>query len=320
MWIDLLASGPQESFVFNVKLSDVGESARVRIPVAITGRWIHPANQREIVITAGDIGTAVRNFRKKSNGEINVDFDHASEIPNFAGGARPSAGRVVELCGPEPYTDPKGGRRQILWGGYEPTQRARAMIRQREYRYISPVLQRERVDKTTGAGQGMTITTIALTNTPVLEEMPAIFCSEGGRMVRCAEVEWPERSQPQKSAVAQNASEELNRLAKERAEKDGLGFEDAFLKVGRENPELYRRSCEAVKMDAPTQYGTIKDVQPEGSRTAVPESNKPSQEMHQRAVLRSKNEGVDYQTAFSEVAREDPELARRYQKQIGRED
>ena len=238
MWIDLLAVGPQEKVTFTARLSEAVDSARVQIPVAITGRWVHPATQRKIVITASDLQTAKENFRKKANGEINVDYDHASDMPNFVGGARPSAGRVVSLSGPEPYTDSRGTRRKILWGSYEATDMARGMIRKREYRYISPVLQRERVDKGTGLGQGMTITTIALP-TPQCWKKCHRFSLQ--RRVKCCDAETLNgrngHSRVDRQG-AQNAMEELTRWAKELEKKDGLGFEDAFRKVVKEIPSF----------------------------------------------------------------------------------
>ncbi len=318
MWIDLLASGAVEKLAFSALLNDVGGSGRIQMPVAITGRWVHPANQKKIIITASDLRTAVQNFHKKANGEINVDYDHASDIPNFAGGARPSAGRVLALRGPEPYTDSQGTRREILWGNYEPTEMARGMIRKREYRYISPVLVRERVDKTTGVGQGMTITTIALTNTPVLEEMPEIFASEEGQVLRCTDVEWPERWQPSKAAGSQNASDQLMQLAKERAEKDGLSFEDALRKVATENPELYRKAVQAVKMESPAQYGKIKETERKFESSGGPGGV--SEELARKAKAKTKETGIDYETALSEVCRENMPLAREYQRLIPRDD
>lgn len=169
-----------ESLSFVIALGEIAAAGLVRMPVAITGSWVHPATERKINITLADLRQAKENFEKKANGEINVDYDHASAIPNFAGGPRPSAGRVIALHDPEAYTDPQGVQRQIMWGDYEPTEMARELIRKREYRYISPVLDREGTDKASGESQGMTITTIALTNTPVLEEMPEIVASEQG--------------------------------------------------------------------------------------------------------------------------------------------
>jgi phage I-like protein len=274
------------------------------MPVAITGSWVHPANGRDIVITGSDLEMVVRNFLGKSNGEINVDYDHASEMPNLIGQPRPSAGRVLALRGPEPYTDSKGIRREILWGSYEPTEMARTMIRKREYRYISPVVQRERLNKTTGLDQGVTITTIALTNTPVLEEMPEIFASEEGQVLRCAETAFPSRSQVRRLSASENANDVLTRMALELEAREHISYEAAYLRVGHENPELASRARQAVTGDVPVQRL---------SATAA-------DELARKATARAKQQGIEYHAALSEIASENPELARRYQKEIGKID
>jgi phage I-like protein len=274
------------------------------MPVAITGSWVHPANGNKVVITHADLGTVVRNFLAKSNGEINVDYDHASEMPNLIGQPRPSAGRVLALMGPEPYLDSRRIQREILWGSYEPTEMARTMIRKREYRYISPVLQRERVNKATGLDQGVTITTIALTNTPVLEEMPEIFASEEGQVLRCAETAFPSRSQVRRFSACENANDDFTRLALELAEREHISYEAAYLRVGHENPELASRARQAVTGDVPVQRL---------SATAA-------DELARKATARAKQQGIEYQAALSEIASENPELARRYRKEIGRID
>jgi phage I-like protein len=146
-----------------------GESAgRVRIPLAIAGTWVRGTNT--FSITPQDLESIERNFRGRQNGEINVDYDHASEMPEVAaGGPIPSAGRIVSIDPPE-----SSGRRTVLWGWFEPTERARALIQNREYRYISPAIDWGAQNKRTGKPQGATLTSVALTNRPFLEEMPQI--------------------------------------------------------------------------------------------------------------------------------------------------
>ena len=68
--------------------------------------------------------------------------------------------------------------RFILWGWYEPTDRARALIESREYRYISPAINWAGRDKRTGKISGTTLTSVALTNRPFLEELPQIRLSD----------------------------------------------------------------------------------------------------------------------------------------------
>lgn len=168
------------------------EKSLVRIPLAITGKWVRGSN--EFSITPQDLEEITRNFRERLNGEINVDYDHASEMPEVAaGGPIPSAGRIVKLDPPEPLaesgirlegtgtspvTQNRRSGRHILWGWYEPTDRARNLIKDREYRYISPALDWAARNKRSGEPQGTTLTSVALTNRPFLEELPQIRLSD----------------------------------------------------------------------------------------------------------------------------------------------
>jgi phage I-like protein len=179
-----------------VTLEAPAESATlVRVPLAITGKWVRGSTS--FAITRPDLEDIVRNFRERQNGEINVDYDHASEMPEVAaGGPVPSAGRIVKLDRPEPLngsrklevgnirqpTDdsllPTSDSRFILYGWYEPTERARELLKSREYRYISPAIDWAAQNKHTGKPQGTTLTSVALTNRPFLEELPQIRLSD----------------------------------------------------------------------------------------------------------------------------------------------
>jgi len=192
----------QPRFVVNLDAPLPPEESLVRIPLAITGKWLRsPApngtgrGAQEFSITRRDLEEIVHNFQERLNGEINVDYDHASEMPEVAaGGPIPSAGRIVKLDPPEPLAVSSesriasGGKpdslaaaphwRFILWGWYEPTERARALIQNREYRYISPAIDWTMRNKRTGKPQGAALTSVALTNRPFLEEMPQIRLSD----------------------------------------------------------------------------------------------------------------------------------------------
>jgi phage I-like protein len=166
----------------------------VRVPLAVTGHWVRGA--REFSIAPEDLASIVRNFAQRQNGEINVDYDHASEMPEVAaGGPIPSAGRIVKLEPPEQMQPqnaavgsgngqardsrvPSPESRFILYGWYEPTERARRLIANREYRYISPAIDWAARSKRSGKPQGATLSTVALTNRPFLEEMPPIRLSD----------------------------------------------------------------------------------------------------------------------------------------------
>ena len=163
----------------------------IRVPLAVTGKWVR--GQTEFTITRADLESIVRNFRERQNGEINVDYDHASEMPEVAaGGPVPSAGRIVRLDAPEPARGsgfgfrgsgpespvPNPETRLILYGWFEPTPRARELLRNREYRFISPAIEWGARSKRTGKPQGTTLTSVALTNRPFLEELPQIRLSD----------------------------------------------------------------------------------------------------------------------------------------------
>jgi hypothetical protein len=175
-------------FIVTLDASLSPEASLVRVPLAITGKWARGASQ--FAITRQDLEDIVGNFGERLNGEINVDYDHASEMPEVAaGGPIPSAGRIVKLDRPEPVgpglapARPTQGSalqdgRFILYGWYEPTPRARQLIQNREYRFISPAIDWAARHKRTGKPQGATLTSVALTNRPFLEEMPPIRLSD----------------------------------------------------------------------------------------------------------------------------------------------
>jgi hypothetical protein len=169
------------------------DTGLIRIPLAITGKWVRGATT--FAISREDLESIVRNFRGRQNGEINVDYDHASEMPEVAaGGPVPSAGRIVRLDAPEAAQGLRGrdqglgetsnskfqipNPRFILYGWFEPTERARQLLENREYRFISPAIEWGAKSKRTGQAQGTTLTSVALTNRPFLEELPQIRLSD----------------------------------------------------------------------------------------------------------------------------------------------
>jgi hypothetical protein len=188
---------------FVVLLSEAPATGLIRIPIAITGKW--KGAEKEFSVGLDDLNEIRENFAKKPTGEINVDYEHASEVPFGTGGPVISAGRVVRLEEPEEYKNGSGqmgsgqvgsgqmagakgpsahlpnspSARFILWGWFEPTERARGLIATKEYRYISPAIRWGAKDKVTGKVQGTTLTSIALVNKPFLEELPAIQAANG---------------------------------------------------------------------------------------------------------------------------------------------
>jgi hypothetical protein len=184
---------------FVSRLSAVPGAGLMRIPILITGSWVK--NGQEVSFALDELRAAVANFQKLANHDLNVDYDHACEdLERAAGEPTPSAGRIVGLDPPEPFQGPEdreigrsgdrvsSGKNQppdqpiigspdrwILYGRYEPTERARELIKNREYRYVSAAFAKNHPDRKTGEPQGLTLTSVALTNQPFLDELPEIW-------------------------------------------------------------------------------------------------------------------------------------------------
>src|SRR5208337_142701 len=176
---------------FVMTLGEPPASGLIRIPIAVTGTWA--GGEKKFEIGLDDLEEIRRNFAAKPTGEINVDYEHASEVPFGTGGPVLSAGKIVKLDEPEEYGTGDSGLgagenpqtpaaspqpRMILWGWFEPTARARELIENKEYRFISPAIRWGAKDKVTGKTIGTVLTSVALVNKPFLEEMPEIHLCE----------------------------------------------------------------------------------------------------------------------------------------------
>lgn len=141
------------------------------IPIAAAGSWVKDG--RQFSITAKDHADMVRNFAKRKNHQLVIDYEHASEMPEVAkGGPIPAAGWIHNLRAP-------GDGKTQLWALVEWTPEAESMIRSGEYRFFSPAIDWGAADKATGEPQGATLTSGALTNHPFLEELPPIMLTDG---------------------------------------------------------------------------------------------------------------------------------------------
>ena len=178
-------------FHFISQLSAVPADGLARIPILVTGSWVKGG--RDVSFTREDLDQAVDNFQKLANHDLNVDYDHAcEELERAAGEPTPSAGRILKLDRPEEFREsglgtrgsgksqppaPSPQPRFILYGRYEPTARARQLIKNREYRYVSAAFAKDYPDRKTGESQGLTLTSVALTNQPFLDELPEVWLS-----------------------------------------------------------------------------------------------------------------------------------------------
>ncbi len=198
----------KDQFHFISQLSAVPAEGLARIPILVTGSWVKGG--RDVSFTRDELSTAIDNFQKLANHDLNVDYDHACEdLERAAGEPTPSAGRILALDEPEPFrADGQIGSRQvedttahlpispparwILYGRYEPTDRARKLIKNREYRYVSAAFAKDYPDRKTGESQGLTLTSVALTNQPFLMNYRKFGCLPAdGQMGRWADGKTP---------------------------------------------------------------------------------------------------------------------------------
>jgi len=80
----------------NVQAIRRGSKELYEIPIALTGRCVKGG--REFSITSDDLEAMARNFEKRKNDQVVIDYEHASEAPEVAlGGPVPAAGWIHEL-------------------------------------------------------------------------------------------------------------------------------------------------------------------------------------------------------------------------------
>ncbi len=137
-----------------------------RHPICVPGEWFKDGHH--FSITAEDLSDMARNFDKRKNDMVVIDYEHASEHPEVArGGAVPAAGWIHALSA-----------NGALVADIEWTPEAATLIKGGAYRFFSPAIDWAAQDKATGEAQGATLTSGALTNHPFLEELPPILLAD----------------------------------------------------------------------------------------------------------------------------------------------
>lgn len=111
-----------------------------------------------------DIPSAVIAASRELRADLPVDYDHQLETAAKAGGTAPAAGWVTALF----------ERAGAIWGRVQWTERARAAIESREYRFISPTFDFDR-----GSRRITRLVSAALTNDPAFF-MRALAAAGGG--------------------------------------------------------------------------------------------------------------------------------------------
>lgn len=125
-----------------------------------------------------------------------------------------------------------------------------AMLAAREYKYVSPVIVWGARDKGTGEPQGTTLTSMAITNSPLMEKLPAIAFSEAGWQIECAPaLSAGDRGGKDNVKPMANETKEmleridaqLDSMTRARMAGTDLQYHQALKLVASENRELDRR-------------------------------------------------------------------------------
>jgi phage I-like protein len=243
-----------------LKLHAPGAQLR-EIAVAVPGSFVKAG--REFSITPEMIREMEANFAKRKNGQVVIDYEHASEDPAVAkGGPVPAAGWIHRLAVSSRQDAVGSGGRQLpdancLTALVEWTPKAEEMLRAGEYRFFSPAIDFNAADKETGEPQGATLTSGALTNHPFLEDLPPIMLSDGTAIVA------PASRRPQSAAETaalrgeKPMTEETERLAER--EDEGKEKDLPKLKIRKGRNGSKHEGHHIVSLDDGTDVGAMSD-------------------------------------------------------------
>lgn len=118
-----------------------------------------PEDANQWMLTAELAETVIQRFQQRSNDAV-VDYEHQTLHAENNGAAAPAAGWMKEL----EWREGVGLFARVEW-----TAKAKQMIRDGEYRYLSPVFR-----YAPGTGEVLTVEMAAVTNYPGLDGMQAL--------------------------------------------------------------------------------------------------------------------------------------------------
>jgi len=153
---------PVEIFVMNQDVSGIPTEIQL-VPV---GRWKGYLDSsknkfKEFDVTEPDVAEMEKNF-VAGGIDLPIDYEHQT----LTGDIAPASGWIKKVIN-------KG--KDGLWGVVEWTAKAIEFLRNKEYRYLSPVFTLTGTDKKTGKKIGATLLNAALTNTPFFSELKPII-------------------------------------------------------------------------------------------------------------------------------------------------
>lgn len=160
--------GASELFLFDAAQPAVGH--RTWNQIARLGSYKgHP--QGQFAFTAEVFDQLIANFESTENRAVPVDYEHTSEVmpETVALTGVPALAFIVAI----------ERRGDALWGEFEWVDaQAVEYVRAGRYRYLSPAVSFDAIDKVSGSRIGARLTSAALTNHPFLDGMAPLTASE----------------------------------------------------------------------------------------------------------------------------------------------
>lgn len=136
------------------------------VRLAVVGSWKGHKNG-EFQINKSDLEQMKENFEKR-NIDLVIDYEHQS----LSGKMAPASGWIKKLFINE----------NELLGEVQWTKKASELIKNEEYKYISPVFAFNSIDEKTGDLKGVCLHSASLTNTPFLDELGEVVINKGSKM------------------------------------------------------------------------------------------------------------------------------------------
>lgn len=136
------------------------------VNLAVAGNW-EGHSSGAFTLTPEKFAQMVANFQKRSETPLKFDYEHQTR--NGSDGPKPASGYIKQL-------ETRDGGNE-LWGKVEWTPKAAEMIKAGEYRYCSPVINFDAVDRKTGQPCGAELFQAALTGDPFLVGLKPIQLS-----------------------------------------------------------------------------------------------------------------------------------------------
>ncbi len=138
-----------------------------KVLVAVTGHWEgHQAGA--FSMNTEIMQEMIDNFKEQKVDTV-CDYEHQT----LTGSIAPASGWIKDVT----------LENEKLYAHVEWTDKALEQIKNKEYKYVSPVFQRRTIKGTTGNNIGWTLHSLSLTNRPFLEELGEVIANKNNNLI-----------------------------------------------------------------------------------------------------------------------------------------